>query len=303
MLDEGLNEYWDSRMLRDRGQRLHATTPWLRKLGIDPVAGVFEFHRAGGALDPHPSDPVGQNSWDRLSWMSYGQVYSRTATVFHDLEERLGRDVIERAFRTYYQRWRFRHPSVADLREVLAEVSGQRAVVEQVFRQNVYGVEAIDDRIESLVSVEEKAEPGTVYENGHWSERTKEGLEKLEVDTRRRWAKEHKDAKHGEGPYPYRTQVIVRRDGAQVPETMIVEFEDGSTETVKWDDDRLWHRFEFMKPVKAKKAQLDPDGKWLLDSNQLNDGRTREPNHAAARRWAADAAALLETLFAVGGGL
>lgn len=304
MLDEGLNEYWDTRMTRDRKQRIHLTTPRLKRLGFDPSGDGFELRRAAGALDPHPSDPIGGNSWDRLSWFSYGQVYSRTATVFHDLEERLGRETIERAFKVYYQRWKFRHPSVADLRDVLVEVSGQRAAVEQVFRQNVYGVEAVDDRVDSVTAVEESPQPGSVYEKGKWTERTKEELEKLEADTRRRWKEEHgKTAKHGEGPYPWRSTVIVRRDGAAVPETMVVTFEDGSTETVKWDDDRLWHRFVFVKPVKVKSAQIDPERKWLLDDDKLNDGRTREPSHVAARRWTADLTAALETLLALGGAL
>src|SRR5262249_23075320 len=152
----------------------------------------------------------------------------------------LGHDVIERAFKTYYARWHFRHPTVADLREVLAEVSGQRAVVERAFAQNVYGVENIDDRIASLTSDEEVPEPGTRYENGKWIEDTRQDVDKKIEEARKKWKKEHPDAKHGEGPYPYRTVVTVRRDGAQVPQTMTVEFEDGSTETQKWDDDRLW---------------------------------------------------------------
>src|SRR5690625_5168306 len=36
MLDEGMNRYWDNRMLAQRKQRLHMTTPLLRWLGIDP---------------------------------------------------------------------------------------------------------------------------------------------------------------------------------------------------------------------------------------------------------------------------
>ncbi|MBK7280981.1 hypothetical protein [Candidatus Aalborgicola defluviihabitans] len=39
----------------------------------------------------------------------------------HDLEERLGKDVTEKAFKAYYKRWKFRHPSIADLRDVLIE--------------------------------------------------------------------------------------------------------------------------------------------------------------------------------------
>jgi hypothetical protein len=221
LLDEGLNEYWDMRMMRARGQNLYLTTPFLKKLGISPSTSWFVTQRLSGALDPHPADPIGENAWNRLSTSSYGQVYSRTATLFHDLEESLGRDVIERAFKAYYQRWRFRHPSVADLREVLEEVSGLPAVIERVFRQNVYGVEAVDDRVADLTSDEEIPQPGTRQENGKWIEETTETLA-LRIDQeRKKWRKEHPDAKHGQGPFPYRTLVTVRRDGAQVPQTLV----------------------------------------------------------------------------------
>ncbi|MGZ3406774.1 MAG: M1 family metallopeptidase, partial [Polyangia bacterium] len=166
LLDEGLNEYWDMRMMRARNQDVHLTTPFLKLLGIDPTMSGFQFERAGGALDAHPSDPIGANAWDRLSSESYGQVYSRTATVMHDLEERLGHEATERGFKLYYQRWHFRHPSTADLREALAEGSGDRHTVEQVFEQNVYGVAVIDDLVQNLTSEEQKPEPGTTFKDG-----------------------------------------------------------------------------------------------------------------------------------------
>ncbi|MDB4968084.1 MAG: peptidase [Myxococcales bacterium] len=299
LLDEGLNEYWDMRMLRARKQDVHLTTPFLKKLGIDPVFTAFAMERAGGALDPHPADPIGQNAWDRLSSESYGQVYSRTATVFHDLEERLGHDVTERAFKAYYARWHFRHPSTADLREALAETSGQRAVVEQAFLQNVYNVNNVDDRIADVVSEREKPEPGTRLVDGKWIEESQEEVDKRIDQEEKSWKKAHPDAKHGEGPYPYRSIVTVRRDGVQVPQTLSVEFEDGSKATEKWDDDRLWHRFVFKKPVKVKSARLDPEGRFYLDSNKLNDGHTREPDHAASRRWAGDVSAIAEVLYSI----
>jgi hypothetical protein len=303
LLDEGLNEYWDFRMMRQRHQDIHVTTPFLKRLGFDPTLSGFGFSRAGGALDPHPADPIGQNAWDRLSDRSYGQVYSRTATVMHDLEEQLGREVMERAFRAYYTKWHFRHPSTADLREALVEASGNRTAVEQVFRQNVYGVEAIDDRIESLVSVEEIPGPGTTFEYGKWVERTRDSVEEMIDGLRASFKKTHPEAKHGEGPFPYRTTVTVRRDGARVPQLLLVHFEDGETETVRWDDDNSWRRFTFVKAVKAKSAELDPERRIYLDYDKLNDGRTREPDRAASRRWAGDISAIIEVLYSLVGAL
>jgi hypothetical protein len=299
MLDEGLNEYWDLRMMRARGEDIHFTTPLLKRLGVDPTFGGFEFQRARVPFTPRPPDPIGQNSWDRLSSQSYGTVYSRTALVMHDLEERLGHAAMERAFRNYYTKWRFRHPSIADLREALAEGTGDGRTVEQVFRQNVYGSEAIDDHVDSLTCEEDLPLPGSTFENGQWVERTVEAVQRQIDEKRLEWKKGHADAKPGEGPYPYRTTVAVLRDGARQPETLVVRFEDGSTETASWDDDQLWHRFTFVKAAKATSAEIDPGRRVFLDSNKLNDGRTLEIDRAASRRWTADLWAIVEALFAL----
>ena len=47
------------------------------------------------------------------------------------------------------------------------------------------------------------------------------------------WKKAHPKARDGAGPYPWRTEVTVRRNGAVVPQTLVVKFSDGSSETVR----------------------------------------------------------------------
>jgi hypothetical protein len=285
LLDEGLNEYWDSRMLRDRGQDVHVTTPFLKAVGFEPVLSNFDIEHTIPSVDPHLPDPIGQNAWNRLSSYTYGTVYSLTATVFHDLEERLGHDVTERAFKEYYARWHFRHPSLADLRQVLEEASGDKATVDDVFARYVYAVSHVDDRVEKIVSDEQVPTTGTVVKDGKRVEATEKEVEKQIDEARAKWKKDHPNAKPSDGgPYPFRTIVVVRRDGGFVPETLEVEFEDGTKERVKWSEDEPWHRFIWVKPTKAKYAKLDPEGHYLLDGNKINDGRTLEPDKTMARR-------------------
>jgi hypothetical protein len=302
-LDEGLNEFWDIRMMETRGQQVHIATPFLKRIGFDPADSGFDVQRIGGALDPHPADPLGQNSWNRVSTRSYGQVYSRTAILMRDLEARIGKSAMERGFRAYYDKWRFRHPSAADLREALAEATGQRAAVEQVFRQNVYGAEAIDDRIESLVSEEELPEPGRMFVDDRWIERSRDDVKKEIEAKRKAWRLAHPDAKKGEGPFPFRTTVTVRRDGAPVPQTLSVKFEDGTSESVQWDDDARWHRFTFVKSIRAKSAEIDERRNHYLDYDKLNDGRALEADRSASRRWGLDLSSVIEVIYALLGAL
>ncbi len=302
MLDEGLNEYWNLRMLRERGQDLHLTTPWLKRIGIDPSIGGFQMERLSAALGD-PSDPLGENSWDRLSSGSYGTVYSRTATVLHDLEARIGAAAMERGFKLYYERWKFRHPSLADLREALAEGSGQRAEVEEAFALHIYDARRVDDRIVELSSEEVLPLPGYVLRKGRRIELTGELIDAAVADKREAWEKQHPEADGDEGPFPYRTAVVVRRNGADVPQQLRVTFADGSVETARWRGDRRWQRFSWIKRSAAVSAELDPDRRLLLDRDKLDDGRTLDADGVAARRWSADLAALLQAAYALAAGL
>jgi hypothetical protein len=285
-------------MMRERKQDIVLSTPLLKRLGIAPHLKVFEMERLGASV-ANPADPIGFNSWDRLSSGSYGTVYSRTATTMHDLESHLGKDVTERAFKQYYARWKFRHPSVADLRDVLVEVSGKPELVNAYFAQQVYGTGKVDDRISKVESSEQLPQPGLSYINGKWVELTTDQVEKKIKDTREAWKKANPKAKEGTGPYSFLTTVIIRRQGAPVPQTLVVNFADGSKETVQWNEDRAWARFTWVKPVKAVSAQLDPERKNLLDRNKLDDSRTVEADTSASRRWSGHIASFFQSLFAL----
>lgn len=297
MLDEGLNEYWDQRMLRAAKRDANLVAPWMKKLGMDLRLPVFAYERLG-AMTRDPADPLGENSWNRMSGRSYSTVYSRTATMMRDLEAQVGTPALERAFKLYYARWKFRHPSIADLREALAEGTGRPDVVNRIFATQVYGVAPVDDRIAAFSSVEVLPQPGYVMHEGRRVELTKKALDKAVADRRAAWEKAHPDAKPGEGPFPYRTVVLVRRAGAAVPQTVRVTFADGSTATATFDGARPWQRFTWTRRAKAVSVELDPEGLHYLDANPLDNSRTLEPDGAPARRFTGQFASLLQTFLA-----
>jgi hypothetical protein len=213
-----------------------------------------------------------------------------------DLEARIGKEPMERAFKEYYRRWKFRHPSTADLRETLAEVTGQRAVVESVFAQQVYAVTKVDDRIADLSSSEQLPLPGTRQVDAKWVEDKQADLDKRIEKDRADWKKAHPKAREGLGPYNWRTEVTLRRYGAAVPQTLVVRFADHSTETVHWDGNETWRKFSWIKPARAVSAELDPQRIHYLDASKLDDSRTIEADASASRRWGMDVAAFFEYL-------
>ena len=307
MLDEGLNEYWDQRMTRERGQDIHATLPLLKRLGLDPKGlKVFEMERLAAGLN-NPPDGLGENSWHRFSSSSYSSVYSRTATTMRDLEEAIGHDKLEEAFKVYYARWKYRHPSIADLRDVLAEVSGQPALVKQVFDTQVYASAKIDDRIDSLKCEEDLPLLGSYADaKGEWVEMTEARRDAAIKAQRTAWKKAHPDegakkAKDGEaaGPFAWRCKVVARRLGAPVAQTVLVKFADGTSETLSWDENSRWLRQSWVKPVKAVSAELDPAGLYYADVNLVDNSKTVKSDARPARRLTSDFAAIFQSLLAL----
>jgi len=299
MLDEGLNEFWDYRMLRERAQQIHAAPAFLKTIGIDPAFDIFDFVRLTAPRD-RPADAPGQNAWLRLQGI--GPAYHRSSLVIRDLEERIGSEAMERGFREYYRRWKFRHPSIADLREALADGSGERAAVEEVFAQQVYASARVDDRVASVSSEEALPLAGSRLVDGRRVEETQAQVDERIARLRAEWKKANPNAKRGSGPFPWHTRVTLRRDGARVPQTLVVRFADGSSETVAWDaasSDEKWRTFSWVKPARAVSAELDPQRRHYLDVNKLDDSRTVEPDRSASTRWAVDAAAFIQMILSL----
>jgi hypothetical protein len=296
-LDEGLNEFWDARMLES--ERLRIPAPGLLgALGLrTPSLRYFDLERSG--TKRFQADPIAGNSWDRFSGRSYGLVYARTALVFHDLEQRLGDEVLAKAFAEYYRRWKFRHPSTADLEQVLAESGGE--TVRQSFQEQVYGRAPIDDRIVAIETKELVPEPGTFLEaDGQRIELDEKAAREKERAIRDAFRAAHPDAKRdGPGPFPWRSTVEARRFEAHVPQTVVIRFDGGEERVLPWPADERWHRWIFEEPVRVASAQLDPDGKVLLDLDKLDDGRTRQRAPAASARWTLELKAWVELLLSL----
>jgi hypothetical protein len=251
------------------------------------------------ALLSSPQDGSGANSWNRMTSWSYTSVYGRTAIGLHDLEAQIGSAALERAFKAYYQRWKFRHPSIADLRQSLMESSGQPEAVSRYFDQQVYHVARVDDSVKSITCEEELPVTGTHEKDGQWIEDTNASVAKSIEETRAAWARANPHPAPGTGPFPFTTTVVLRRHGAPGPETLLVKFADGSSETAKWDDDQLWARYAWTKPVKAISAEIDPEHVLQLDADKFNDGRTLASSHQAALRLTGDLAAWFQAVLAL----
>ena len=298
-LDEGMNELWNARMLADESFRLRlpAVARWL---GVElPPIRLWDVERTAGTT-PHPADPIAGNAWHRWSSESYDLVYQRTALVFHDLEGLVGAATFARAMRLYYERWHFRHPSTADLREAFVDAGADRETVHRWFEEQVYGAAPVDDRIVAVTATEIRPPLGHDPFDPARPELTAKVRDEGVREARKTWTKEHGEAAPGKpGPFPWRNVVTARRRGAGVPQVVVVTFEDGTEERISWPAGERWGRWEIVRPVKVKEARLDAGRAVFLDLDKLDDGRTREARPGLSARLALGAGGWLQFLLAL----
>jgi len=121
-LDEGLNSYAETLA----SEALFGPTSASDLAGL--ALSATALHRAGMLLGAHDG-PLARPAAEFVDFAELGGlVYSRTALVFRTLGNVYGRDRLERAFRSYAQRFRFGHPTPDDLLQTLEEELGSDAV-------------------------------------------------------------------------------------------------------------------------------------------------------------------------------
>jgi hypothetical protein len=215
-------------------------------------------------------DPVLKESWSYVSGASYaGNVYAKAALMMLTLERWLGEDVMARIMRTYYERWKFRHPTSEAFVRVAEEVSGR--TLGWFFDQALHSPDRLDYAVSELTSREVNEPRGIFDEKG---------------------AGPVADEKAGKGAKAaaaksktYRNVVVVARYGEWVfPQEILVTFADGRKVRENWDGKDRWKRFVYEIPVKVVSAEVDPDRKLVLDVNLLNNSMTLEPDRAPVRK-------------------
>ena len=110
--------------------------------GIEPNLPV----EASYMTDPAPLNQV---SWNYHSHDHYAEnVYMRAKLVLLGIEKRAGEKAMARIMRTYFQTYKFKHPSAQNFQAVVEKVTGSDW--DDYFDAFVYGSEMADVSIESI---------------------------------------------------------------------------------------------------------------------------------------------------------
>ena len=246
-LDEGLNSYTECKILDDIfGKEKSLMDLW----GITESDAAEQRNSYRAAAD---LDPISRFAYQYINGVSYYDiVYGKTTTVLFTLEKVIGEETLKRAIRTYFMRYRFKHPTKEDFLKTVEEVSGQN--LRWYFDQAVYGTQVLDYEILRASS-----------DRTDW------------------YVKDPPNGKQGETMY--RTMVLVHRKGDFIfPVDVAVKFDNGETVTEHWDGRDRWVSLAYDKKAKLVSAQIDPENAVLLDKNYFNNSYTKESDTRAARK-------------------
>ncbi|MCX6565689.1 MAG: M1 family metallopeptidase [Candidatus Aminicenantes bacterium] len=251
-LDEGINSYSEAKAM---DKYYGPDGSMIDFLGLR--IGEIPFQRMS-VIASGRFDPIDKFSWAYVSGGSYSlNVYQKASLMLLTLERLLGEDVMSRIMKTYYEEWKFRHPTTKDFIRVAEKVSGKDLA--WFFDQVLYSPDRLDYGISDLASFE-VLDPLGMFD----------GLPAKETPA-------VKGAKFPAAPKQFRSEVVAARFGEWIfPQEILVVFSDGSRVRETWDGRDRWKRFVYVKPVKAVSAEVDPDRKLVLDANITNNSRVIE---------------------------
>lgn len=248
-LDEGINSYSEIKAM----DHYYGEKSSMVDLGPIQVSDlVFGRTRIIGLSK---LDPIMTESWEFYSGGSYGaNVYSKAALTLLTLEGYLGENVMAEVMKTYFDRWKFKHPRSEDFFAVAEEVSGQD--LGWFFRQFFKTPGQLDYSVGRIRSVEIEGPLG--YFQGELIEPKKN--------------------KNNPEERTYKNEVVIRRLGdLYFPQEISIVFENGEEIRETWEGKERWKRFEYIKPFKLKRVQIDPEQKIPLDIDQMNNAMLLEP--------------------------
>jgi hypothetical protein len=272
-LDEGVNQFWESRIMD-------------------------HYYGAGTSIIDHPLLEMSDKSITRSSYVNSGsrQVvtnkeyswnyphgtysmmsYSKTAVCLRTMMGIIGEETTNEIFRQYYRKWAFKHPSGRDFIDVVNEVVRKNhgdkfgPDMNWFFDQTIYGTGICDYKVSEIVNKKVSS-----------SERKGDTLKKAD----KIWS--------GNDSLYNATVELERLGDVMLPVDVQVHFKNGSEVMESWDGKERFRDFNYSGKGSVEWVKIDPEYKILMDVNFINNSMTLNPDKVPVRRIASKLTTLLE---------
>jgi hypothetical protein len=280
-LDEGINTYSEMQIIRDH---YGPEGNMIDFLGIK--LSDLQMQRASYISLPD-ADTTIRKAWEFYSGNSYGvNSYAKPGLMLTTLQNYIGQDVMSKIMRTYFERYKFKHPTTADFIAVVNEVTAENP--------DWHKDQPIYSKINSKIIVDKEVSPPNF--NWYFDQALRSNavldysvdmIRSYEISTAKGFdytysidsiaedSKESYDDERDDTIKSYITEVRVRRLGDFIfPAEIECAVENGEKIREKWDGQELWKKYRFEKPTKIVYATVDPDNKIPIDINYINNSKT-----------------------------
>ncbi len=259
-LDEGVNSYWEERIMDHyygggAGMINH------------PLLKISDRSTGRAAYVMSASRQAENNarwSWDYPHGTYSMLSYKKAATWLNTLTGIIGEETMNEAFREYYRQWAFKHPSGKDFinvfNKIVPEIHGNKfgTDLNWFFDQTLYGTGICDFKVVNILNQKIRDFEGMFVIDD--SINVVKG--NLKDDTL------------------YFSTVQLQRDGELIlPVDVLIHFDDGSSITEQWDGKSRVKDFSYTGTRKIQWVKIDPEYKNLMDIDFINNSMTIKPDN------------------------
>ena len=269
-LDEGFNSYFEVKVMDHYyGEKNSVMDFWAYHMGN------AEMQRNNYLSMSNPK--IAENF--RASWEfkhgGYGSLtYAKTATWLITLEGLVGVETMNEIMKTYFERWKFKHPCAKDFITVVNEITTKNhgdkfgKNMNWFFDQVLYSAEMCDYKLALVSNTKIKKDLGIFKNKNAWVAPDKEEPKEEDENT------------------VYKSRVVIHRMGEVImPQEILIHFENGEEKIESWDGKDRSFELNYEGTNKVEWAQIDPNEKVYMDQNFINNSYTTKPKKAAQQKY------------------
>lgn len=251
-MDEGFTTYWEGRILDDF---LGESCSMVDFAGFN--IGTKEYNRFEFLNSEYnTSAPITDKSYEFES-SAYGPIsYNKTALWLQTLERMIGVELMDEIWKTYFQRWKYKHPCRQDFIDVVNELVQLKCQkfpdgMDWYFDQVIYGTDLCDYAITNISNDVITTQAGFI-------DGDIDCLNSIETDS-------------------IKSTITIRKiENITVPQQLKVYFKNGNILTEELFATNEYTEVSYTTDSEITKAIIDPDTLIYIDRNLLNNSYTTE---------------------------
>lgn len=262
-LDEGINSFWELRIL----DKYYGNNSGL----IDhPLLKIPDLAQARiGYISSSNRQAISNAafSWNYPHNTYYMMSYYKTAIWLHTMMGIVGEETMNNIFREYYKKWAFRHPSGKDFTDVASEVVKRDhgdtfgPDMNWFFDQTLYGTGICDYRVSGITNRKYYKPEGRIDTTGT-------GIP----------GRFYSDSLYTA------TAQLERIGEIMLPVEVLIHFTNGDEILENWDGKGRYKDFAYTGKREIQWVKIDPQFKISMDVNYVNNSKTEDPDRIPVRR-------------------